>query len=245
MSAAEVRVAPRCPVRVASATDCTYYNARCGRGCGNACPQQRASPSKWRWLAAHQPTIERSMGALGNERRPRQCVARERRSACAANARAKQLPCECCLGLLRLRNHLEEMLHLVDLQVLVRLVRVRLLCAFDALPQVRRKLQRVDAAPVVADDEDGLDGIESDMRELGAFDHLLLADALLAVHGKVVDVNDAAHWSRRTIRGNGGKRRRRVRRPSDVTDGLAQIEGHDRQPDRVVPHFHGPVGRRR
>merc|ERR1712139_293397 len=76
-----------------------------------------------------------------------------------------------------LRHHFQEVLHLADLDFLVRLLRHHgrlLLCRrwtpISRLPQIWRELQRVDATTVVPNDDDGFHRIEGNMRELGPFD---------------------------------------------------------------------------
>mmetsp|Transcript_46698 Transcript_46698/g.137938 ORF Transcript_46698/g.137938 Transcript_46698/m.137938 type:complete len:807 (-) Transcript_46698:51-2471(-) len=150
-------------------------------------------------------------------------------------------------GLLGLRDHLEQVLHLRDLELFVGLAGGLLvtLLAHDAYAQVRRQLERVDAAAVVSHNDDRLHGVERNVRELGALDHLLLADPLVAVDGEVVDVDDPAGWRRRSVGGDGREGRGGVGRPGDVADGLSQVEGHDGRAVGVVPHLDGPVRGRR
>ena len=45
-----------------------------------------------------------------------------------------------------------------------------------------------------------------------------------------------------TLVGTGGKHGGTVWSPFDISDGVLEIEGHDRSGDVHIPHFDGPIG---
>ena len=74
------------------------------------------------------------------------------------------------------------------------------------------------------------------MGQLRPLNHLLLAQGLMLVLRQIEDV----HFS---IAGDGCEDRGGVRRPSNVPDGVPEVEGQDRVREVVVPDLHRPVGR--
>mmetsp|Transcript_81009 Transcript_81009/g.205876 ORF Transcript_81009/g.205876 Transcript_81009/m.205876 type:complete len:243 (+) Transcript_81009:105-833(+) len=148
-------------------------------------------------------------------------------------------------SLLCLSDHLQEVLHLLDLQILIRDGRICVLRPHHAETEIRRQLQGVHAASVVTHDENGLVVVEGDVRQLGALHDLLLTDALVAVDREVIDMHHSAGGCRRPIGRDGGEGRGRIGSPGDVADCLPQVKRHDGQFHLVIPHFHGPVRGRR
>jgi hypothetical protein len=93
-----------------------------------------------------------------------------------------------------------------------------LVARFVDLSQIRRQLQGVDTASVVANNENRIPLVEAHVRELGSLHHLLLAEGLVLVLGEVEDVHLA-------VGGDGGEDGGGVRAPADVADGVAEVEG--------------------
>lgn len=75
--------------------------------------------------------------------------------------------------------------------------------------------------PVVADEQDGVAGVEGETREAGSRDNPLLAQRLGCAVPQVEGDDRAGLGDRR-------KARRNRRRPRDVADGAPQRKGHHR-----------------
>jgi hypothetical protein len=57
------------------------------------------------------------------------------------------------------------------------------------LAEIGRELERVDAASVVANDEDRVFLVEADVSEFGSFDHFLFAERLMFIDREIEDMH--------------------------------------------------------
>lgn len=92
----------------------------------------------------------------------------------------------------------KELLHFLDLELdLVMWKDFAVLTAWLVdLAQVGRELEAIDASAVVADDDNWLVVVETDVSELGALDHLLLAQRLVLVFCEIKHVDLAGRERR-------------------------------------------------
>jgi hypothetical protein len=88
---------------------------------------------------------------------------------------------------------------------------------------------------MVSNQENGVLGVEGDVQTLGLFHGSVLAEVSMLLLMEIPNEES-------TLVGTSSEYSCTVRGPFDISDGVLEIESHDRSGDVHIPHFDGPIG---